>query len=99
MVAPGESARVVSNLLGRDLVGERPITVDQTNYSVVVGEEVVVKWLQPPVLAPHPGVHVLQHLAGRGFSEMPAFIGCEERGELVLAIVSQFVPGAQDGWD
>ncbi|MEQ1874073.1 MAG: aminoglycoside phosphotransferase [Ilumatobacteraceae bacterium] len=99
MVALGESARVASHLLGRELAGERPITVDQTNCSVVVAEEVVVKWLQPPVLAPHPGVQLLRHLASRGFSEMPAFIGCEERDELVLATVSEFVPGALDGWD
>lgn len=102
MVASGESARVASNLLGRDLFGERPITVDQTNYSVVVGpagDEVVVKWLQPPVLSPHPGVQLIRHLASRGFSDMPAFIGCEERDELVLATVSEFIPGALDGWD
>lgn len=102
MVASGESARVASNLLGRDVFGERPITVDQSNYSVVVGpagDEVVVKWLQPPVLSPHPGVQLIRHLATRGFSDMPAFIGCEERDELVLATVSEFVPGASDGWD
>ena len=99
MVASGESARVASQLLGRDIVGERPVIVDQTNYSVVVGETVVVKWLQPPVLSPHPGVQLLRHIASRGFSEMPPFIGCEERDELVFATVSQFVPGAQDGWD
>jgi|SRR4051795_11219687 hypothetical protein len=27
---------------------ERPITVDQTNLSVVVGERVVVKWMRSP---------------------------------------------------
>lgn len=103
MVASGESAQVASRLLGRELVGERAITVDQTNYSVVVGQAVgkqaVVKWLQPPVLAPHPGVQLLRHLASRGFSEMPAYIGCEERDELVVATVSEFVPDAHDGWD
>ena len=103
MVASGESARVASQLLGRALVGERAITVDQSNHSVVVGEladdSVVVKWLQPPVLSPHPGVQLLRHLASRGFTEMPRYIGCEERDELVVATVSDFVPGAQDGWD
>ena len=99
MVAPGESATVASRLLGRELMGERAITVDQSNQSVVVGEQVVVKWLQPPVLSPHPGVQVLQHLARRGFAEMPAYIGCEERDELVVATVSEFLPAAQDGWD
>ena len=99
MVTPGESAKVASRLVGRELAGERAITVDQTNHSIVVGELVVVKWLQPPVLSPHPGVQLLRHLASRGFCEMPAYVGCEERDELVLATVSEFVPGAVDGWE
>ena len=104
MVASGDSAAVASRLVGRELTEERAITVDQSNYSVVVGdttnsEQVIVKWLRPPVLAPHPGVQLLRHLASRGFIEMPTYIGSEERDELVLATVSEFVPGAQDGWD
>lgn len=99
MVASGESARVASRLLGRELIGERAIIADQTNHSVVVGEEVVVKWLRPPVLSPHPGVQLLAHLASRGFAEVPRYIGCEEHDELVVATVSEFVPDAQDGWD
>ncbi len=99
MVTPGESATVASRLVGRELAGERAITVDQTNQSVVVGEEFVVKWLQPPVLSPHPGVQLLHHLAGRGFTEMPFYFGVEERDELVVATVSEFVPGAVDGWE
>jgi maltokinase len=79
--------------------GERPITVDQTNYSVVVGETVVVKWLLPPVPAPHRGVEVLGHLAAAGFTAMPAFFGEEVRGGSVHAIVTGFVPHALDGWD
>lgn len=104
MVASGESAQVASRLLGREFTHERPITVDQTNHSVVVGdatdaEQVVVKWLQPPVLAPHPGVQLLHHLTSRGFNEMPTYLGCEVRDELVVATVTEFVAGAQDGWD
>ena len=99
MVAPGDSAKVASRLVGRELTQERAITVDQTNYSVVVSEQVIVKWLQPPVLSPHPGVQLLRHLASRGFTEVPTYLGSEERDELVLATVSEFVPGAQDGWD
>lgn len=99
MVVEGESARIASLVLGRRLTGERPIEVDQSNHSVVVGEEVVVKWLQPPVLAPHPGVQVLVHLAQRGFTDVPEFFGCEVRDELVVATVSSFIADARDGWD
>ena len=99
MVPEGASAAVASRLLGRDLTEERAITVDQTNQSIVVGDEVVVKWLLPPVLAPHPGVEVLAHLLARGFTDMPRFLGTEERDEMVHALASEYLPGARDGWD
>jgi maltokinase len=86
-------------LAGRPLVGERPITVDQTNESVVVAEAVVVKWLLPPVPAPHPGLEVLRHLGSRGFTAMPRWLGVEEHDGFVIALATEYVPGARDGWD
>lgn len=99
MVTPGSSAAVASRLLGRPLEGERAIAVDQTNESVIVGDQVVVKWLLPPVLAPHPGVELLNHLAARCFQDMPRFLGVEQRDEMVLAVATEYLPGALDGWD
>ena len=78
---------------------ERPITVDQTNYSVVVDEAVVVKWLRPPVPVPHPGVELIRHLTAAGFDEMPGYVGVDERDGMVHAIVTAYLPGALDGWD
>ena len=99
MVESGRSAAVASQLVGRALEGERAIAVDQTNHSVVVAETVVVKWLQPPVPSPHPGVDLLRYLAARGFAHMPGFVGVYEVDDMVLAVVTEFVPGALDGWD
>ena len=90
---------MASRLVGRPLEGERAVTVDQTNQSVIVGDEVVVKWLLPPVLAPHPGVELLHHLAARGFTDMPRYLGVEQRDEMVFAVATQYLPGALDGWD
>lgn len=90
---------MASRLVGRLVLGERAITVDQTNQSVIVGDEVVVKWLLPPVLAPHPGVELLHHLVARGFQDMPHFLGVEQRDEMVLAVATEYLPGALDGWD
>lgn len=99
MTAPGASMTVASRLVGRALLGERAIQVDQTNESIVVGEEVVVKWLRPPVPAPHPGVELLEFLGAQHFPHMPAFIGAEEVDEMVTAIVTEYLPDALDGWD
>jgi maltokinase len=98
-VTPGASIELASRLLGRTCSLERPITVDQTNESVVVDESVVVKWLRPPVPAPHPGVDLMRHLATAGFDEMPALVGVEERRGTVRAIVTEFLVGGRDGWD
>jgi maltokinase len=98
-VTPGASIELAARLLGHGCSVERPITVDQTNFSVVVDECVVVKWMQPPVRAPHPGVEMIRHLAAAGFAEMPAFVGLDERDGYVHAIVTEFLPGARDGWD
>jgi maltokinase len=100
-VHQGESAKVARRLVPR-LVGEgteRPITVDQTNTSVVVDEAVVVKWMQPPVPEPHPGVRLMAHLGEVGFDEMPAYHGHVVVEGRVTALVTEFVPGAVDGWE
>ncbi len=98
-MTPGASIELANRLLGRQCTVERPITVDQTNSSVVVDEAVVVKWLRPPVPVPHPGVEVMAHLAAAGFTEMPALIGVDERDGTVHAIVTSLLVGAADGWD
>ena len=90
--------RLVPHLVGANAV-ERPITVDQTNYSVVVDESVIVKWLLPPVPTPHPGTRLMAHLRAVGFDAMPVFHGELVEGGLVHATVTQFVEGSLDGWD
>jgi maltokinase len=76
---------------------ERPITVDQTNFSVVVGERVVVKWMRSPGADRSP--RLLAHLAAAGFTRMPAPHAALFRGGDLVALVTQFLPGALDGWD
>lgn len=98
-VIAGASRELAARLLDRTFREETPIIVDQTNESVVVDGQVVVKWLRPPVRAPHPGVELIRHLAGRGFVEMPALLGVEERDGEVVAILTEYLPGAVDGWD
>ena len=99
--AAGASARV-ARLRAPAHVGagvERPITVDQTNRSVVVDEAVIVKWFRPPRPLPHHGSDVLAHLSEVGFDAMPAFFGTDEADGLVVASVAEYLPGATDGWE
>jgi maltokinase len=99
--AAGASA-ALARRLAPELVAakaaERPITVDQTNLSVVVGQAVVVKWLRVPTPPPHRGAQLLGHLAAVGFSEVPTLLGVEEIAGRIVAIVTSYVPDSQDGW-
>lgn len=91
--------RLAPTLIGSASARERPITVDQTNTSVVVEETVIVKWFDPPLPDPHPGIDLLRHLAEVGFDEVPGLHGVEVCDERVVATVSEYLIGALDGWD
>ena len=51
--------------------GERAVDVDQTNASVVVGEQVVVKWVTTLLVGPHPAPERLRRLVEARFEAMP----------------------------
>ncbi|XVQ88217.1 hypothetical protein ACQP2K_12605 [Microbispora siamensis] len=77
--------------------GERAITVDQTNHSVVAGETVVVKWFPRPSRAPHPAPGLLAHLAGFARTATPyAAVYWEDA---LVALVTAYLPEARDGWE
>ncbi|MFG3685318.1 hypothetical protein [Micromonospora sp. NPDC047740] len=116
-VPPGASAALVEALatggaitglrmrrfvpLARGPLGERLITVDQTNTSVVVGERVVVKWMRPAE-APDRAPDLLAHLVAANFTRMPTPYAAVYRDEPdggLAAVVTGFLPDAADGWD
>ena len=83
--------------------GERPIEVDQSNESIVVGGKALVKrfvWTTPgndrPVVLP-------AHLVAAGFEEMPAPLGTvawDQAGDVApIASIMSYLPEARDGWD
>lgn len=102
-VSRGASAAVARRLapgvVTSAMATERPFSVDQTNYSVVVDEAVVVKWLRPPAVEPHRGVTLLEHLTEVGFLEMPYFWGAETAAGRVLATATSYVIDSTDGWE
>jgi maltokinase len=83
--------------------GERPIEVDQSNESIVVGGDALVKrfvWTTPgnerPIVLP-------AHLVAADFQEMPAplgTVGWDSAGEVApIASIMSYLPEARDGWD
>lgn len=83
--------------------GEHPIDVDQTNELVVVGDAAVVKWMLHPAPGEQPGPSRLTALARAGFDGVPRTWGLVHlmvNGQRTLiASVSDYLPGAEDGWD
>lgn len=81
-----------------EAAGERAITVDQTNESIVVGEAAVVKWSFVADEGPHPAPSILARLDAAGFTGTPTPWGAVEWEGRLLALAVGFVPGAVDGW-
>ena len=79
---------------------ERPMLVDQTHESVVVGDRAVVKWAVHA--EPTPAPVLIAHLRAAGFQDMPEPWGfvtwSDGSDQLLVASVVQYLPGASDGW-
>ncbi|GAA1956268.1 hypothetical protein [Agromyces allii] len=81
---------------------ERGIAVDQTNTSVIVDDRFVVKIVGRWAAADRAG-HLLERLAEAGSDDVARLHGRvgwrhPELGESTLAIVTEYLPGAEDGW-
>jgi maltokinase len=93
----------VRSWTGRAAWGERPVGVDQTNESVIVGDVAVVKWATHLQDGPHPAPRRISMLRDAGFAGMPAPWGLvtwqqPDGAETLVASVDAYLPGAVDGW-
>jgi maltokinase len=78
-------------------VGERPIGVDQSNTSYVVGERAVAKLFRRLWPGVHPEIEIVEYLSGR-VDSVPAFLGAVEWRGYGVALLQEYVPGGRDGW-
>ena len=99
------TARALARLVLDDLdadAPERAIAVDQTNISVIVDDRLVVKLVGRWGAADRAG-HVLERLAEAGSGDVARLHGLVTwrhplLGASALAIVTEYLPGAEDGW-
>ncbi|CAN5454738.1 hypothetical protein BH23ACT9_BH23ACT9_09040 [soil metagenome] len=91
---------VVEGLVVEGLGTEiRPMGVEQSNTSVVIGNAVAVKVVRHLEAGPNPDVEVGTALTTAGFEGSPALLGALVGPEqTAMAVASRFVPGARDGW-
>src|ERR671910_796659 len=88
---------------GTDLYEPRSIGVEQSNTSVVFGDELILKAyrrLEPGI---NPELEVLRFLTEREFANIAALVGWYSySGPLItatLGVLQEYVPGAVDGWE
>jgi maltokinase len=83
---------------------ERPVGVDQTHESVVVGERAILKWYRRVGPGPSRAWPLLAHLSEVGFDGVPEPLGTllwrSPAGPLLtIAQGDAYLPGAIDGWE
>lgn len=76
----------------------RALAVEQTNTSVIVGEEAILKLFRRVHEGPNPDVEVVDALTAVGFDAIPRPLGTWRRGGRDLAVARAFLHGSADGW-
>jgi trehalose synthase-fused probable maltokinase len=81
----------------------RPISSEQSNSSVVFGENAILKVYRRVEAGVNPELELLRFLGARGFPHVPRLLGWYEYegrpADATLGIVQEFVPDGRDGWE
>jgi maltokinase len=84
-------------------VDVRPVGVEQSNSSVVFGEELILKAFRRVEPGVNPELELLRFLSGREFPHIAPLAGWYEvEGRLIdatLGILQEFLVGFRDGWE
>ena len=81
----------------------RPVGVEQSNSSIVFGEELILKAFRRVEPGVNPELELLRFLSARGFPHIAPLAGWYEfEGRLIdatLGILQEYLAGARDGWE
>src|SRR3954468_17842768 len=81
----------------------RPVGVEQSNTSIIFGDELIMKAIRRIEPGVNPGLELLRFLSARGFPHIAALAGWYEVDgrhiSATLGILQEFLAGARDGWD
>jgi maltokinase len=88
---------------GPDLSDARPLSAEQSNTSIVFGDELILKAYRRLEAGINPELELLRFLTELGFPNVAALAGWYEySGRLIdatLGILQAYLPGARDGWE
>jgi len=84
-------------------LGMRPAGVEQSNTSVVFGDELILKAYRRLEAGINPELELLRFLTDHGFPNIATLHGWYAYSgrplEATLGILQQYVPNAEDGWE
>jgi len=93
-----EAPAVAEQVLGRPVGRVRALGAEQSNSSVVVDDEVLVKVFRKLQHGPNPDVEVPAALAAFGFADVVAPIAAWQEDGWDLAVAVPFLGSVADGW-
>jgi predicted trehalose synthase len=80
----------------------RPIASEQSNSSVVFGENAILKVYRRVEAGVNPELEMLRFLGERGFGHVPKLLGWYEYegrpADATLGVVQEFIADGRDGW-
>jgi maltokinase len=94
-----EPGVTLAGLLPRDR-SERPIGLDQSNTSIVLGERLVLKLYRRLEPGAHPDIEIGRHLTEQAsVAFVPAYAGAVQWRGHAVAMLQSYVSGAREGWE
>lgn len=86
-----------------DTVDVRPVGVEQSNTSIVFGDELIMKAIRRIEPGVNPELELLRFLSSREFPHIAELYGWYEvdgrHVSATLGILQEFLAGARDGWE
>jgi len=81
----------------------RPLGAEQSNTSIIVGDELIVKSIRRLEPGENPELEMLRFLSRHGFEHIAPLAGWYEfsgpRIEATLGVAQAFIAGGRDGWE
>src|SRR4051812_6018617 len=88
---------------GPDTLNVRPVGVEQSNSSIVFGDQLIMKAFRKVEPGVNPELELLRFLSAHGFPHIASLAGWYEvEGRLIdatLGILQEFLFGFRDGWE
>jgi trehalose synthase-fused probable maltokinase len=86
-----------------DAAAVRPVGVEQSNSSIVFGEELILKAFRRIEPGVNPELELLRYLSDRGFPHIAPLAGWYEvesrQIDATLGILQEYLAGARSGWE